>query len=414
VFKGEGIEDTGGASKVLVYRIGAAAAAKATRAIQNTTPATALTLSAKYEGTLGNGLKAQVVDNAANPGTHNDLIISDASGELERYVHAQTDINALAADINARSAWVTAVANISGVALGLDGSAVALSGGNDGSTLVAGDWTIVRTAFETQRFSVFVPYDLTDQSLHAAFKTWVQGQNNAGKRFLLVLGARDATMANALTDADTFDDPDVALFGGGTVTDSTIIDPSTNQPVSLSPSLFAPRVAGIIAARGEVSSISFARLKDVTVVAGPTATEVQNAIDGGVVTFDQDSDQEAPVRLETGVTTYQSNTAVKPKSVFGQIKFVRTQHGIEIDFQDYQQKNVIGKLPVNNDTRETLVGKMAEIIQRRVDATVVQDSATVEIDQDPPPSDDQDFVQVKYGVKFTRSTEKVYNTVYVG
>lgn len=414
VFKGEAVENQGGASEAVVIRMGAAAAAKADRDINNTTPAAAITITARYEGTYGNTLTTQVVANAAAPSTHQDLIISDADGELERFTYVKTEIDNLADDINANSEWVTATSTIDGTALTVDGSAVALSGGNDGSTLIAGDWTAARAALDIERFGVFVPYALTDTALHAAMLAWVQDQNAGGKRFLAVFGGSTATAAQAITDAATFDDPNVVITGGYTVTDETLIDESTGEPHSLTPSAFAPRIAGIIAARGERASISFARLNDVEVVDGPTDAEVLSCLAGGVVTIGQDSHSIAPVRIEKGITSYTSDTDAVPNNIYSQIKFVRTMHGIEMDLTAFAEENVIGKLPVNNGTRETLVGRCTAIIAARADQEIVQDDFTVGIDNDPPATDDDDFIQLEYGIGFSRSIEQVFNTIYVG
>lgn len=412
-FKGESVDGIGGASQVKVYRAASSAVDTADRAISNTTPAVAITITAIYSGSYGNDLKTQVVADADAPTTTHNLIISDAVGELERYVYLKTDIADLVSQVNLLSDWVSATQSITGVALGIDGSAVALSGGNDGSTLVSGDWSDVRDAFESERFSIFAPWALTDTSLHAAFNTWVTDLNEKGKRFLAVFGASDVDAAQAITDAATFNNSDVALYGGGTVEDDSLAD-DNGDLIQLTPSLFAPRVAGIIAARGEAASISFARLGDVTVVAGPTDSNIEDLIERGVVTFGQDSDARAPVRLEQGVTTYTDDSSAKPLNQYGVIKVVRIMHGIELDFADYQQTFVIGKLPVDDDSRETLVAAMLKILQVRVDAHIIHDEPVAMVDQSPPPSDTDDFIQIRYELVPTRATEKVFNTIYVG
>ena len=59
---------------MLCVRWGAAAAAKATRTLQNTTPAAALVLSAKYEGTYGNEIAVTCQDHIADS-TQDELVV---------------------------------------------------------------------------------------------------------------------------------------------------------------------------------------------------------------------------------------------------------------------------------------------------------------------------------------------------
>ena len=145
-FLGEASPDFGGAGAVLAYRMGGAAAAKATKTLQNTTPAAAITLTAKYEGSSGSGLKVTTQDDPTP--ANNQLIITDTNGVvLETYVYADVNITDLVAQINANSRYVTAVQTITGVALA-NVSAQPLTGGNDGATLVAQDYTDAMTALE--------------------------------------------------------------------------------------------------------------------------------------------------------------------------------------------------------------------------------------------------------------------------
>ena len=407
-FRGEGFGGRSGAGKVLAFRMVGASGAKATLAISNTTPATALTLTARYDGTIGNGLKAQVVVNAQDSVTYNDLVIYDGTVEIERWRHTKADINGLRDAINAGSNWVTAVANVNGVALGTMGSPSSLASGNDGSTLLAADYTAWMAALEPQRFSLVAPADLTDGSILTSMKTWTVGLNTSGKRFMLVVGgAAGETVATAVTRSGTLGSPFIVNLGGGTYTDSIFGDLSTAQ--------LAPRLAGIIAASGESQSITFKRLAGLTIKIGATEAEVLAGLAGGVVNIARDSHPEAPVRLEKGLTTYTTTSDPDvPYAIYSNPKFVRTMMGLELELTEFAEMNVIGRLPVNDSTREYLVGQMSARMEAREAAGVIQPGWTVGIDQDPPPSDDDEFVALTYQIGFGRSLEQVFNTVVVG
>lgn len=413
-FRGES-DDRPGAGDILVYRTGAAAAAKATKILQNTTPAAAVTVTARYEGTRGNNLKVRVEANAVDSVNKNDLVITEAGLELERFTHAKTDMVALVADINKRSNWITAVQTITGVALAILAD-TALTGGNDGATLLAADWTALMTAFESQRFDIFAPYDLTDTSIQTSIDVWVKGLNaptipgRRSKRFHTFLGGALAeTAAVALAAAVGFDDENLTRVGIGTYKD-------TRLGVNLSTSQLVPRIAGILARRGYDAGIHFAHLDDIEIVTGPSETDVMSAISdlpgqGGVLVLTLDS---AGVRIEFDVTTRVSDTADRPKETFGRIKHVYTMQNFERQLQErHESGEILGLLDVNNDTREFLVGDARVLLDTFVRVGAIQPGATVGVSADPPPSDDQRFVALDWLGKFGRTLDQVRNTFYL-
>lgn len=407
-FKGEGLPGAGGAGQVLAYRFSGTAGAKASRALSNGV-ATALTLSARYEGTRGNSLTV-TVRNAAAAG-RDELLIRDGTTTLETWEFVETDMVAAAALINdplTGSDWVTAVAGATGTALTAV-TDVALTGGNDGTTLVAADWTAVRDALETQRFGVFAPHNLTDGSILASFVSWSKTLNSRGKRFMTVVGGlAGETAATAVTRTTTIDDPNFINLGVGTYTDDEL-------KVDLSTAELAPRVAGILAARGERQSLTFARLQGLTIKVGATEQNILDALDNGVMVISRDSHPDAPVRLEKQLTAFVTKTdTTRPHSIYSVPKFLRTMHGLESEVTEFAEINVIGRLPVNDGTREYLVGAMSEFLARREAEGVIASGWVVDVDSDPPPASTDEFVALRYVISFGRSTEQVYNTVVVG
>ena len=408
-FQGEGDlpDSRGGAGAVLAFRFGGTAKAKATKTLQNTSPIDALRLEARYEGVTGNALRATV--QASVTAGRDELIIYLDSVEVERYEYVKTDITALAADIDSKSGWVKSVASprVTGVALSPIVS-TPFTGGNDGATLVAGDWTAVMTALEAARFSVFAPFDLTDTAIVTSAKAWAQNLNRKGKRFMSVVGGLpDETAGTANTRATGLNDPDFITVGIGTYTDEEFGDISTAQ--------LAPRIAGILAAIGENGSLTFARLEGLTIKKGASEQDIYSSFDSGTLVLSMDEDPEAPVRIERGLTTYTTQTDQnRPYIIYRSPRYVRIMHGIELELTQWAERNVIGRLPVNDATREFVIGETRTRMTQREEQGVVQPGWSAEIDSDPPPQPEDEFIAVRIGLTFGRSIEQVFYTVYVG
>jgi Phage tail sheath protein beta-sandwich domain len=413
-FQGEGFQGAGGAGTVVGYRMGSDDAAKATKTIQNTagSPANAITLSARYEGTDGNDLKVTTRDNADDV-TKDDLLIYTGTTLLETYTFLATDIAALAAAINATSEWVTATSLVSGTSLA-HVTASAFTGGDDGEVLVAQDYADAQDALETERFGIVVFEDLIDDTILDSTVAWVQGLNTAGKRMFLVVGGdTDESVADAITRSAGIDDPDVLNVGGGHVTDSGIKDVN-GDPVALSTAQLAPRIAGVLAHRGERESLTFAHMVGLSLYNAATEAEILRAFDSGVIVLSRDSNQTAPVRIEKSLTTYTDTTDPdRPYKVFRDPKALATMHAIETELTEWAEATIIGS-PVDAETRAAVLGKIGEIMDRRVNDRIIQTGWTAIIDPIPPPSDDDDFVAFEITAKYGRSTEQVYFTGRLG
>jgi hypothetical protein len=343
----------------------------------------------------------------------NEIIIYDGTVELERFHYADADIEALVTLINDKSDWLTAELLEDGTALE-DVTSQPLTEGNDGATLTAEDWTELMEALETERFAVFVPYDLTDSEVRESLVAWAQELNENGKRFMTVIGGEAAEEVEAAAErSEAIDDENFVNVGVGTVVDQGTFG---DDELELSTSRFAPRVAGALAGRGESLSLTFARFADVVrLEGGPTEADILTAFDAGVVVLARDSNADAPIRVEKGLTTYTTDTDTdKPYLIYRQPKFVMTMQAVERELTEYAESNVIGLLPVNDKTRQLLIGEFGARLSRREDVGILQKGSTVGVDPDPPPSDSDEFVALVYGVLFGRSTEQVFNVVRVG
>lgn len=413
-FKGEGLPGYGGAGKVLFYRLAGTSKAKAAKQLSNgVTPA--ITLTALYEGTFGNTLGAAVVADPTDPTNKHNLVIYVGGVEAERFAYAKTNITDLAAQINGTSPynassasdWVSAGSVTSGTALTL--VAVSnLTAGNDGTTLVAGDYTAAQTALEPYRFSVLTFDNLTDPTVQAALKTWAVNLNSKGKRFITVIGGAAAeTMATAITRSATFADPNFVNVGGGSYSDADFGVLSTAQ--------LTARIAGIIAQRGVTAEITFARLAGLSISSGMTDADLTSALGGGVVAIGRDSHPTSPLRLELGVTTFIDTTQTAfPVAVYGQLKFVRVMHDIETELTEWAEQNVIGKMQVNDATRDFVRGQAQSRMAVRERAGVILPGWSVSTDTNPPPTPTDTFVALLYQVTLGRGLQQILNTVVVG
>lgn len=407
-FQGEGLPGRTGAAQVLAYRIVGSGGATATASLQNTTPAAALTLTALYEGSFGDNITYTLVADAANPSTQLDLNIYVNGALVETYVFAKTDVSAAAAQINSKSAWVTATEVITGTALSTVASPTALSGGNDGSSLVSGDYTAAMAAFAVERFGVFAAHDLEDSGIMTALATWQAGLNTAGQRFMTVVGGPDNdTATSAATRSAVFNDPNVVNIGVGTYTD-------VNFDVQLNTAMLAPRLAGIIAARGDSQGLSFSRLAGLSAVTGAQNADILAGLTQGFMTISRDSNALSPLRFEKGLTTYTTTTNTSmPFWCYSNPKFVLTMQQLENDLKEWANDNVIGQLPVDQNSVDFILGFIKGYMKDLENNQVIQPGWTVIRNPIPAPTPQDDFVSILYGIAFMRDMEQVLNTVTV-
>jgi hypothetical protein len=415
-FLGEGLPGRGGAGEVVCYRLGGNSAAKADYGVENTNEDVAVGLTARYEGTRGNDLRVTVQNNA-NDGGKNDLILLDGTTVLETFTHTDNNIGDLVAAINANSDWVTANQyEADGTPLDFI-SGAALSGGDDGLSLSCGDWTDSFDALDVEPFAVFAAQNLTSGWIQASLLAWVDDSNAVGKRFFAVVGgSAGETIQDAADRSGDLPSPNIVNVGGITVTDPTLATGGTEY--TFGGSELVARVAGILAARGEFQSLTHARFAGLELTSGATLGDLEIAFDEGVVTLARDSHASAPVHIKTGLTTWTQTDAdadaTRPYLIYRQPKYVRTIHGIEADLTQWAEENIIGLRPINDKTREAIVGQVKRSLSDREALGAIQSGWSVQIDQDPPPSDDDEFIALAISVQFARSLEQVYFTVSVG
>lgn len=349
----------GGAGAVVAYRMAATGIAPAAKIINNTGAAAAITLTAKWKGTAGNLISYAI---AADPRVAaNDILrILYNGAEVERYSYLRTDITALGAAITARpSRYVVPSAITTGTALTLT-SGTALTAGNDGGVLTSVEWLAALDALEFERFSILAPYLLTDSTIRAAVVAWVQAQEAASRPVMLVLGGDNSdTLALAIARSTAINDPHVVNVGVGIYHDDLL-----NR--DLNTAELAPRIAGIIAARGLRSALTFADLIGLSFVSGGlTVSDLKAAKDGGVVGIHRAETGTAGLHIVWGVTSFTTKTdAARPYPYFSEPRLVRLNDLYIREMREWGNANIVGDLPVNADTRDAVRTKGRGIIDR--------------------------------------------------
>jgi hypothetical protein len=237
--------------------------------------------------------------------------------------------------------------------------------------------------------------------------------NEKGRRFLAVIGgALNETLAAAVARSASLNSEYFVNVGIGSVRDDAMLDVNGNGIV-LSSSQLAPRIAGILAARGSALGATYARLNGDTILQGPTEGSILSAYDNGVTVLARDSDVEAPVHLEAVLTTYTVKTDnTKPYQVYSRPKYLRTMGAFETTLTEWAGRYIVGRMAVNSKTRDAVVGYAQAILQQYEEAGAVQSGWSVSIPQDA--SDNDNYIEVLVGMRFGRSADQIFFRCRVG
>lgn len=408
-FLGEGLDGKGGSGAVIAYRQATSAAARATHIFQNTTPAAALTITARYKGTRGNGLGF-----THRPGVDvgsDEFVLIEGGREKETYTYPEGNVANLAAQINANTgSLVTALSTTTGVALA-DVSNVALAGGNDGTTLLVGDWTSMFDDLAWEPFSVFAACGLTDSGIIAALYAWKDEVSELGKPFFIVEGGPSAeTFSAHRTRRAARNDSDAMVFGTGDIVDTTLT--ADGSPTTIPTSEGVARVAGSVARRGERIDMVNVRFAGWSIVGGANIAQAKIAAGEGLTLLTRDGDPDAPTKIGLGLTSYNSDTTQKPKWHYSNVKFVRTDHGLETDIAaDQEHGDLIGELGVEPRARDIVLGRAKAIVNDRIARGILQPRSTVMLDPDVAIDDNSDEVALAYDVWDVRGLRFIRNRI---
>lgn len=336
------------AGAVVVYRMGTASAEAATLSLQNTTPAAALTLDAKYAGERGNRLSV-VVEDHPTEGSKDRLRVLFDDVTVESFTFTSTDIAALAAAINARpSSYITATSVVTGVDLAQ--GTFDLASGDNGDTLTATEWGAALDALEFEPFSILAPYDdfSAISGLPATFRSWVQTQEAEMRPVVLVCGGpADETLDEAITRTAGLRDHHIVSLGAGNFRDDFL-------DAEVSTAQLAPRIAGILAGLGEEKSLTYVRLAALSIVGSPEvlAGDLKTAYEQGLTVFRRTASTDADLMVAKGVTTFiDPTTAGRPLDIFSDPRLIRVIDLFIRDARRYGDENIIGATTVSDESR---------------------------------------------------------------
>lgn len=416
-FIGHGYTGFGGASKVQAVRIALASAVKGTRVLVDTagSPAAALTLTAKWTGSRFNALRWTVQASALGG---KELLILDGSFPVETYQIPATDIAALAAEINAKSKWVTAVADQASATLANVSAGSPTTSGTDGSAVTGTEWDLAFTQLDRVRWHVFAPYGLTDGTIRAAIRAWIQERNSIGQRCMAITGgAAGESLTTANTRSQGLNSWNMINLGSG----SHVRTDEPGTPTRSTAELVA-RYAGARAFRGERAGDLMMRFAGVEIVDGNGATLAEHSLarSAGTTVLERDT-HEVPVFIREAVTTYTDDSAspvdddgnkVFDADNYSDVRGVYIQQGIELDVGDLARSgNTVGNLPNTAKDRQVILGYVRDAYERREAARIVQPGWKVsELDND----DNNDYVAYLHEFKPTRSIRQLINVARVG
>lgn len=418
-FAGQNLPGAAGAGAVITARMAGASAAKATITLndRSVTPVASLRLDGKYVGSRGNRISYAIDTDPSNAARDRLRLLFDGAVQ-ETYVYLQSDVVNLALAINRRSKLVTAT-NLQSTPSRLAANAgTALVGGDDGATLLAGDHLSVLAALTlTPFFGVLSPANLTSSAILASYVSWIQAQDQANYPVRMVVGgAAGESIDDAMTRTVACSDPHVVNLGVGTYHDDLL-------DKDLSTAQLAPRVAGILAAKGEKHALTFSKIGGLHVIGdtGPTPDAIEAAVTQGVTVLGPAASRDADLRIVKGVTTFTDpNDPVRPVEIFGDPRLIGVMDGYVRDMKTWGDDIVIGDLPVNDDTRDDVrahaKGLQDDLLRQGLilpgdDVTIPKPWVSVEnTDADPTL---RDAIPYRFGWQFAFTTNAILGEGHV-
>lgn len=412
-FAGTGLPGSVGAGAILVDRMVATDGARATIGIHSTASGTplALTLTAIFKGSRANKF-GYIQDSDPSNSTRDRLRLTYQGTVVETYLYAQTDVITLTSQINTLSKMVTAV-NAEGSPARLTAGTAALAGGVDGSDIVSADHLAALAILQTRRFGILACYDLTDGAILASYVSWVQTQDEVCRPVRFVIGgASGEAMSDAITRSAACDSWHVVNFGVGQYHDDLL-------DKDLSTSQLAPRFAGILAAAGQVGSLTFSEIAGLHAInqTNPDTDDLITAVTSGVSTLEFADSPDADLQITKGVTTWTTLTdADHPVEIFGDPRLVGIMDTFVRNMKQFGDRVIIGKLPVTDDTRNLVRGQarsmeddlqtMGLILPENTNANPPIPAPWV-ICEDPNDPSLEDAIPYTFGWRFAKTTNNL-------
>lgn len=401
-FHGSGLAGETGAGGVIVHRMATAAAARATVQLMDATavtPAAAVRLDAIYAGARGSEI-GYVVEVDPTNATRTQLRITLRGATVEKYTFTSADTASLVAAITARpSRYVIATSLSTGTALATGSGS--LAGGANGDSLTATEHLATLAALEYQPFSILAFPGLTDAGIQASVRSWVIAQAGEMRGVQLVVGGEAGeSLDTAIARSLAMNDEHIINLGVGTYFDDLL-----DREVSTAD--LAPRLAGVLAARGSKRALTYAEMAGLRVVGstGPATDELRTAADNGVTVLRRASNPDSELVVARGVTTFTSlDIPAKPFEIFREPRFIRIMDGFIRDGKAVTDRDIVGDATVTDDTRAAVKQIFQALIEELLADNLILPVPEPYVVVNPP--DDpalEDAVPFTFGWKFART-----------
>lgn len=357
-------------NKVLIYRLGAKEAVKAS------TVSGSLTATAKYGGSRGNDLKVSIQSNIDMLGFFNVITYLDQE---------EVDIQTVE---KAEDLVSNDFVDFSGTGELTDAAVTSLEGGADDSG-GAGEYTAALAAFEAEEFDVLaVPTeDSVIKSLATAYTKRLR--ENEGKKFQTVL-----------CNYPEADHEGVISLKNGVV---------TADGLTVEPTYLVWEIAAMEAGANVNQSLTYAVIPNAVDVSPKyTKTELVQAISNGEMVLTADNGQ---VRIVQDINTLKTFTMDRGK-YFSKNRIIRTLDAIANDISRVFKQHFLGKVSNDADGRNLFKAEAVSYLESLQDMGAIQNFHSQK-DIEVLPGKDSDSIGINLWIQAVDSVEKIYISVTV-
>lgn len=384
----------GGASEVKAVRLGTGGT-KAVAALADTagTPATAVTVTAKYEGSRA---FTHTVRNVLGDSASRELIIYDGTTAIEKYTFTAggDEASALVAVATTSPNFTIAMASEyegTGTLAAVTGAA--FSAGTD-PTIANSDYSAAFLLLEPEQWNT-ICVDTNEVAVHALLSAFVERVFTEGKLGMAVVGEPVATaIATRQSHAAAFNDYKTVFMGGGWYNASNEL---------INGHRAAARIAGMIAAVPSSESVTRKPIDGAVRLAETlTNTQYETCIRNGMLTVSTSST--GTIWIESGINTL---VTISGEDDEGWKKIKRTK----IRFELMQRANdstepLIGNIPNNTDGLSTVIKTVQGVLNDMIAESKLLPGAKIEVDTSKTPVGDSAWFIIT--ADDVDSLEKVY------
>lgn len=358
------------ASKVLIYRLGANGAAKATVTIG------ALTATAKYGGLRGNDIQIVIQSSVDDPTQY--VVQTLLDGEI---VDAQevTTIDQLVSND---------FVDFKGTGVPTDTAGTPLTGGTEG-TGGNGDWTNALSTLESEEFNALgIPVD--DDSIKQLAAAYTKRlREDEGKKFVAVL----------------YNYPQADYEGVISLKNSVV----TSDGLTVDPIYLLWEIAAMEAGANVNESLTYATIPNAVDVSPKyTNSELVKAIQNGELVLTASNGQ---VQIVQDINTLKTLSPNRSKA-YKKNRVIRTLDSIANDIKRTFETNYIGKVDNNADGRNLMKAEIISYLDTLQGLGAIQ-NFDPQTDIEVLPGNDVESVLVNLAIQVVDSIEKIYMTVTV-